>query len=101
MESESSFRVGFWFGLLLAKSMGFDALPQGIYDQLRNVARSELTLMPSPADALHDMEAHVGRPLTASEQALAMSSLPTNRAAQDAANRQRASLLLRLMGQDT
>lgn len=101
MENESDFCVGFWFGLFVAKSLGFEAQTNTIYDQFRSVARGDLTLMPSPADVFHDIEANVGRPLTESERNLARSCIPTNRVEQDAANRERATTILRLMGQST
>ena len=101
MESESDFCVGFWFALFVAKTMGFEAQPNTIYDQLRSVARGDLTLMPSPADVFRDIEATFGRPLTESERDWAMSCMPTNRAEQDAANRERAITILRLRGQTT
>ncbi len=98
MQSEGDFRLGFWFALLVAKTMGFNATPDAIYNQLRSVAHGELTLMPSPEDALRDAQAHFGRPLTKPELALFESCLPKNRSEQDAGNRDRASLILRLMG---
>ena len=99
MQSEDDFRLGFWFALFVAKTMGFDPLPEAIYNQLRSIARGELTLMPSPEDALHDAQKSLGRDLTEKELELFQSCLPKNRAEQDAGNRERASLILRLMGQ--
>ncbi len=98
MQSEGDFRLGFWFALFVAKTMGFDPGLNALYDQLRSVARGELTLMPSPEDALRDAQAELGRPLTEPEFALFQSCVPKNRSEQDAGNRERASLILRLMG---
>jgi hypothetical protein len=98
MESEGDFRLGFWFGLLVARSMGFNANYDAILDQVRDVARGELTLMPSPEEVKRDAEAHFGRSLTHEEEAALQAALPTNRAHQDARNRDYADLILRLMG---
>jgi hypothetical protein len=101
MESEQDFRLGFWFALMLARTMGFNTTPQAIYDQLRSVADGDLTLMPSPEDALRDAQAGLGRLLSEPERELIESCLPKNRTEQDARNRELASLILRLMGQPT
>jgi hypothetical protein len=101
MESESDFNLGFWFALQLARTMGFDHAPNAIYDQLRSVARGELTLMPSPEDTLRDAETAIGHPLTDQEQELLQACLPKNRAVQDARNRDLASIILRLKGQES
>jgi hypothetical protein len=73
MESERDVRLGFWFGLLLARTMGFNAGTDAIYNQLRSVERGELTLMPSPEDVLHDFQSKLGRRLTEQERELAQS----------------------------
>lgn len=99
MESEQDFRVGFCFAVLLVQTMGFKTA--AIYDQLRSVARGELTLMPSPEDAQRASEAEIGRPLTDAELAEFKACLPKNRPEQDARNREFAKLILRLMGQPT
>ena len=94
MQSEGDFRLGFWFALLLARTMGFDVKPSAICDQLRSVARGEVTLMPSPDDALHDVQANLGRPLTETEIELFQSCLSTNHAERDARSRDLANLIL-------
>src|SRR4051812_17282405 len=99
MESEADFRVGFWFGVMLANSMGFKCDRTAVYDQLRALARGDLTLMPSREEAFRNLETTVGRPLTEEERELAQSWHPQDRAQQDAQNSELASLILRLMGQ--
>lgn len=99
MEHEKNFRLGFWFALLLAKTLDFNPSNGAIYGQLRSIAHGEFTLMPSPEDALRDSEAELGRPLTESERTLFNSCLPTNRTEQDARNQELAKYILQEMGQ--
>ena len=54
MNYVDGFRVGFWFGVQVAKSMGFDADPMRVLDQLRSIRRGKMTLMPSPDEAISE-----------------------------------------------
>jgi hypothetical protein len=80
--------------------MGFKTTPTAIYDQLRSLAKGEMSLMPSPEEAMQHVETILGRPLNENELELAKTWMPNNRPEQDARNRESARLLLRLMGQE-
>lgn len=99
IEREADFRAGYWFGLFLARTMGFNPDIDAIYEQLRSVARGDLSLMASPAEVMRELQSQMGRPLTEQELQLASLAIPTNRAEQDGRNRELARLILRLMGQ--
>lgn len=96
---EYAFLTGFWFGLLLAKSMGLKTDRDSIFNQLRSVTQGELTIIPSPDEALSDVRAELGRPLTEEELKCFHVALPKNRRAQDEKNREYANLILRLQKQ--
>jgi hypothetical protein len=110
VKNEGDFRLGFWFALLLARTLDFDKDLDIIYDQLRSIARGELTLIASPEEArakmineINRLETTLGRPPNEHERSLleqAMNAAAvTNRKEQDARNRELATLTLRLMGQ--
>jgi hypothetical protein len=110
MESERDFRLGFWFALFVARTLSYKSEPSELYDRLREIARGEVTLIPSPEEvmsripeALRDFESKIGRPPTEEErqmiEQIAKGSIVENRGEQDAMNRQFAKLILRLMNQ--
>lgn len=108
-ENDSVFVSGFWFGILVAQSMGFKyggAAASPVFDQLRAVAAGDLSLMDSGFDDPDIIEAAkpelanvaekmFGRPLTDED----LRSLDQGRASYDARNRELASAVLREMGQ--
>jgi hypothetical protein len=99
VQNEGDFRLGFWFGMLLAQTMGLDTTNDAIYDQLRGLARGELSLMASPEEAFGKVEKKIGRPLTDLEKAFLRSGGPQDRVQQDALNAELAAMVLRIMGQ--
>jgi hypothetical protein len=46
MTSESEFAFGFWFGIIVARSIGFKSDQVAVREHLRSVQRWDLTLTP-------------------------------------------------------
>jgi hypothetical protein len=99
VQNEGDLRLGFWFGMLLAKTMGLDAPKDAIYDQLRSLARGELSLMDSPEEALRNVEKDLGKPLSELQKAVFRSGSIKDRVREDALNAELAAVILRIMGQ--
>jgi hypothetical protein len=91
MTSESDFVLGFWFGIVVARTMGFQKDQVAVREHLRSVERGDLTLFPTPEEVrrlcIDLVEAQLGRPATEEY-------LEVVRAA-ERFDRERASVILR------
>ena len=97
VENVNDFRLGFWFAIQVARSLDYKSPPDTLIKQLTSVKEGDLTLMPSPEDALSEFATHRGRPLSDAEIQAVRSQTP-NRTQEDARNRALASLILQQFG---
>jgi hypothetical protein len=91
MTSESDFVLGFWFGIVVARSMGFQTDQTAVREHLGRIERGDRPLIPTPEEVrrlcIDLVEAHGGGPATEEY-------LQTVREA-ESFDRERASVILR------
>jgi hypothetical protein len=97
MSFSKDFTWGFMFGVNVLGSMGHRPDFDQIVAQLKSLVSGEMSLMPTPEEAIKDIESQYKKPLPDELKADLREKL-TNRSENDAKNREAASFLLREMG---
>ncbi len=97
--SDDDFRDGFIFALHVQGSLGDKADFDAIVAQLVSVARGQLSLQPSPDEAIRGIEADAGKPLPDILKQ-SVHRMLNSRKQTDATNQKFAHRMLALMGVD-
>ena len=91
------YNEGFLFALHVLSSMGYRPAFDDIVAQLVSVAKGELSLMPTPEEAIRTTEEEVGNEMPESLKAMFRRNL-SNRASTDFDHRASAIYMLQVMG---
>lgn len=97
MTVDDQFMEGFQFALIVLGSMGHAPGYDAIAAQLMSVANGDLTLSPSPLEAIQGIEAKAGKPLPGKFQE-SIHRLLGDRKASDEDHKQTCLMVLKMMG---
>jgi hypothetical protein len=97
MDHSEEYCEGFFFALIVLGSMGHRVHLEDIRAQLVSVEKGDLSLMPSPEEAIQSMEQESGKEMPDSLKARLKRTL-SDRADADDRNRASAGFMLQMMG---
>jgi len=97
MNVDDQFMEGFQFALIVLSSMGHSPDIDAIAAQLMGVVNGDLTLSPSPPEAIQAVESQTGKPLPESLKQ-SVHRMLGNRREMDEDRKQTCSAVLKFMG---
>jgi hypothetical protein len=97
MDHSEEYSDGFFFALIVLRSMGHRMHENDIRAQLASIANGDLSLMPSPEEAIQSMEQESGKQIPDSVKVMFKRTW-RGRAEVDGMNRASAEFMLRMMG---